>query len=142
MRVLKVMAMITFGITSPKWLQLSRLQCMSNRPILFQFTVESHHTTTSFIFFQPKCENHWIILLLEDPVSNVMTSLLWPGFYGPIMVTLTEFHCIIKIYKCIVLESLNLKADFFFFYSPQAFSFNTLKLVLWKTLISGKNWNY
>lgn len=144
MRVLKVMAMISFGITSPRWLQLSRLQHMSNRPIIisvYSGTPPYNHLIIIFIFFQPKYENRWVILLLEDPVSNVMTSLLWPGFYGPIMVTLMEFRCIIKIYKCIILESLNLKADFFF-YSPQALGFNTLKLVLWKTLISGKKWNY
>lgn len=137
MRVLKVMAMISFGITSPRWLQLSKLQHMSNRLILFQYTVEPHHTTTLLLysFFQPKHENHWVILLFEDPVSNVMTSLLWPQFYGPIMVTLTEFHYVIKIYTWA-------KENWFlFFNSPQALGFNTLKLVLWKTLMSGKNWN-
>ena len=50
MRVLKVMAMISFGITSPRWLQLSRLQHMSNRLILFHYTVEPHHTTTLLLY--------------------------------------------------------------------------------------------
>ena len=113
------MAMISFGITSPRWLQLSRLQHMSYRPIIiseYSGTPPYNHLIIMSIFFQPKHENHGVILLLEDPVSNVMTSLLWPGIYGPIMDTLTEVHCIIKIYKCIILESLNLKAVFFFLF--------------------------
>ena len=95
------MAMISFGITSPKWLQLSRLQHMSNRPIIISVYSETppyNHLVIISILFQPKHENHLVILLFEDPVSNVMTSLLWPRFYGPIMGTLTEFHHIIKIY--------------------------------------------
>ena len=78
-----------------------------------------------------------ISLLLKNFLTalNVMTSLLWPQFYGPIMVTLTEFHYVIKIYTWA-------KENWFlFFNSPQALGFNTLKLVLWKTLMSGKNWN-
>ena len=137
MKVLKVMAMISFGITSPRWLQLSRLQHMSNRLILFQYTVEPHHTTTLLLYsysFNPNMKITESFYYLKT-LLVMWWPLLWPQFYGPIMVTLTEFHYVIKIYTWA-------KENWFlFFNSPQALGFNTLKLVLWKTLMSGKNWN-
>lgn len=76
MRILKVMAIISFGMTSPKWLQLSRLQHMSIIISVYSGTPPYNHLVIISIFFQPKHENHRVILLFEDPLSNVMTSLL------------------------------------------------------------------
>ena len=62
--------------------------------------MERRLKTTSLLWpysFKPNVETIESFYYFEDPVNGT-TSLLRPGFYGPTVVALTGFHCIIR--KC------------------------------------------
>ena len=75
------------------------------------------------LLFWPKCKKHWfIILLFQRPCLNMITLLLWPGFYGPTVVILMGLHCTYNLWM----------------YST-FITFQLLKFVSWKTV--AKCWN-
>ena len=62
-------------------------------------TVEHRLTTTLLLWpysFKPTVKIIESFYYLEDPVNGT-TSLLRPGFYGPMVVALTGFHCITNV---------------------------------------------
>ena len=64
-------------------------------PVLWPPSLYDYLVVKTIIFW-PKLKNHWVILFLEDLVDTT-NSLLWPGFYGPMVVALRGFHCILLL---------------------------------------------